>query len=104
MNFTFYILYSSLADRYYIGHSSEAMEERLRKHNSNHKGFTGKFDDWEVFYTEVFETKREAYQRELQVKKWKSRKRMEKLSCSSAKLPHRIRVNRTAFDRANLNP
>ena len=50
MNFTFYILYSLSADRYYIGHTSEPMEERLRKHNSLHKGFTGKFGDWVVFY------------------------------------------------------
>ena len=49
MNFTFYILYSRSADRYYIGHTSELIEERVRKHNSNHKGFTGKLHDWTIF-------------------------------------------------------
>ena len=87
MNFIFYILYSPAADRYYVGHTSEPIEERLRKHNSNHKGFTGKFNDWVLFYTERFATKREAYQRELQIKRWKSRKRIEKLSSAGSEHP-----------------
>jgi putative endonuclease len=41
----------------------------LRKHNSNHKGFTGSIADWEVKYSEEFQTKSEAYQREMQIKK-----------------------------------
>ncbi len=80
MNFTFYILYSLSADRYYIGHTSEPIEERVRKHNSRHRGFTGKFGDWVVVYTEVFETKSGAYRRELEVKRWKNRQRIEELS------------------------
>ena len=95
MNFIFYVLYSSSADRYYIGHTvsaeapregrtSEPIDERLRKHNSHHKGFTGKFDDWKVLYTERFATKSEAYQRELQVKSWKNRRLIEKLTDSRA--------------------
>ena len=87
MNFTFYILYSPSADRYYIGHTSELIEERLRKHNSNHKGFTGNVSDWTVFYTERFATKREAYQRELQIKSWKSRKMIQKLSSAGSEHP-----------------
>ena len=87
MNFTFYILYSSIADRYYLGHTSERIEERVRKHNSWHKGFTGKFRDWVVVYTESFGAKREAYRRELQVKSWKNRKRIEELSSAGSGHP-----------------
>ena len=75
----FYILYSNLLDQYYIGHTSESLEERLRKHLSNHSGFTGKTKDWIIIYFEEFETKSLAYRRELEVKKWKSRIRVEKL-------------------------
>lgn len=75
----FYILYSNLLDQYYIGHTSESLEERLRKHLSNHSGFTGKAKDWIIIYFEEFETKSLAYRRELEVKKWKSRIRVEKL-------------------------
>ncbi len=74
----FYILYSAEIDKFYIGHTSN-LEERLRKHNSNHKGFTGKVDDWSIVYTEKFQTKEEAYQRERDVKKWKSKRMIEKL-------------------------
>jgi putative endonuclease len=68
-----------------MGHTSEGLEERLRKHLSNHSGFTGKAKDWIVIYSEEFETKSLAYKRELEVKKWKSRVRVEKLINESKK-------------------
>ena len=79
MQAIFYILYSAAADKYYVGHTTELIDKRLRKHNSNHKGFTGKFSDWSVAYTELYESKQDAYRREIQVKKWKSRKKIETL-------------------------
>ena len=45
MSFYVYILYSRLLDKYYIGHSGSALEERLQKHLSQHKGFTAKVKD-----------------------------------------------------------
>jgi putative endonuclease len=77
-NYYFYIIYSQQLDKYYIGHTSD-IEERLRKHNSNHKGFTGKANDWAVVYTEIYPTKELAYAREREVKKWKSKVRITKL-------------------------
>ncbi len=74
----FYILFSQSLNRYYIGHSHNVYE-RLKKHNTNHKGFTGKTMDWKIVYTEIFNSKSEAYARERQVKNWKSRKAIEKL-------------------------
>ena len=35
----------------------EDLEERLRKHNSNHNGFTGQFRDWVIAYHEKFNSK-----------------------------------------------
>jgi putative endonuclease len=55
------------------------LEERVRKHNSNHKGFTGHKGDWMIVYTEIFNTKEMAYAREKEIKSWKSRKMIEKL-------------------------
>ncbi len=78
MSYSFYIIYSPALDKYYLG-STGNLEERLRKHNSNHKGFTGKADDWTIVYTEEFVTKTEAYRRERSVKSWKSRKKIEEL-------------------------
>ncbi|MFO8086777.1 MAG: GIY-YIG nuclease family protein, partial [Bacteroidales bacterium] len=74
----FYIIYSKSVDKYYLGHSQDLVD-RLRKHNSNHKGFTGKANDWEVVYSESYSNKSDAYARELQIKKWKNRKRIKRL-------------------------
>ena len=68
----FYILYSKSIDKFYIGATCDEMDERLRRHNSNHKGFTGKASDWTVVYFEYFDTKESAFTREREVKKWKS--------------------------------
>ena len=48
MKFIVYIIYSLYKDCYYIGFTADAIEERLRKHNTNHKGFTGGIGDWEL--------------------------------------------------------
>ena len=71
--FYFYILYSKILDRFYIGHCQD-LQQRLERHLSNHKGFTGKVDDWKIVYFEEFNLKTDAYARERQVKKWKSKK------------------------------
>ena len=77
--FKFYILYSERADKFYIGHTGDDLEQRLRRHLSNHEGFTGKFNDWILVYSEVFSSKQEAYAREREVKSWKSKIRIKKL-------------------------
>ncbi|MCT8340205.1 GIY-YIG nuclease family protein [Flavobacteriaceae bacterium TK19130] len=79
MDSTVYILYSEKLDRFYIGHTAEKISERVRKHNSNHKGYTGKANDWELKYQEAFPSKKEAYSRERQIKAKKSRKFIEEL-------------------------
>ena len=83
MTFTVYILFSKAKNRYYIGYTGDLPEERLRKHNFDHKGFTGGIGDWEIKYTECFSTKEEAMKREQQIKKWKSRILIEKLILTS---------------------
>jgi putative endonuclease len=74
-----YILYSKTKNAYYVGFTGDILHERLRKHNTNHKGFTGTANDWTVKYTENFQTKQEALNREKEIKNWKSRKRIEQL-------------------------
>jgi putative endonuclease len=74
----FYILHSPTLNKYYIGHTSN-LSERVKKHNTNHKDFTGKAADWEIVYVEVFETKSGAAKRESQIKGWKNRERLEAL-------------------------
>ena len=78
MAFT-YILYSVYLDRYYVGSTSEDLDSRLRRHLSAHKGFTSHAKDWVLVYSEEFSTKKEALNRELEIKSWKSRIMIEKL-------------------------
>ena len=80
--FYLYILYSKIRDKYYVGSTGELLG-RIKSHNSNHFGFTGHTGDWEIIYQEIFETKEEAYARERAIKKWKSRKLIEKLISSA---------------------
>ncbi len=77
--FTFYILHSCLRDKYYVGYTADMISDRLRRHNSNHKGFTGGVGDWVLVYSEQYPTKELALSREREVKAWKSRKRIELL-------------------------
>ena len=79
MQFFVYILYSALANKFYVGFTGDELDERLRKHNTNHKGFTGKVNDWKIVYTETFSDKKNAQLREIEIKAWKSRKRVEQL-------------------------
>ncbi|REJ83990.1 MAG: GIY-YIG nuclease family protein [Bacteroidetes bacterium] len=74
-----YILYSISADLYYIGVTGQNIEDRIRKHLSNHKGFTGRHKDWKLVYSESFSSKKLAYAREKELKGWKSKSRLEKL-------------------------
>jgi putative endonuclease len=83
MEAVFYILHSPSLNKFYIGHTTEPIQERLRKHNSNHKGFTGKYQDWVIVYIEHYPTKDKAFAREREVKGWKSKKMIEKLIGSS---------------------
>ncbi len=78
MMYTTYILHSLSHDRYYIGHTSN-IEDRLIRHNSGRSKYTKHGIPWELIYSEVFYTKTEAYQRELEIKKRKSRIYIEKL-------------------------
>ena len=73
-----YILYSHKLDKYYIGSTSN-LEGRLRRHLSNHNGFTGKETDWVVKWKQRFESKKEALVMERRIKSWKSRVLIGKL-------------------------
>jgi putative endonuclease len=59
-----YVLKSLKTGRFNYG-STEDLANRLAKHNSGKVKSTKAFRPWEVHYSEQFETKSEAYRREL---------------------------------------
>jgi putative endonuclease len=82
--FTTYILFSDTLQKFYIGYTAGDMQSRLDKHLANHRGFTAKAKDWKIVYTEQFDAKNKAMQREKQLKNWKSNKRIFELIARSA--------------------
>ena len=84
--FYFYILFSESVNKYYVGSTSN-LNERLKKHNTNHKGFTGGVKDWTIVYSEPYPSKSKALARERSIKKLKSRSKIIKLINSVKSLP-----------------
>ncbi|MCT4580156.1 MAG: GIY-YIG nuclease family protein [Flavobacteriales bacterium] len=74
-----YILYSENLNQYYIGYTGDSLDNRIKKHNANHKGFTGRTKDWKIAYYETFDNKTDALKREKQIKNWKSKSMIIKL-------------------------
>ena len=73
-----YILVSEKSGRYYIGHTKD-LKERLVYHNTGKVKSTRNKGSWKVAYFEKFDSKLQANQRELEIKKKKSRKYIEYL-------------------------
>ena len=76
--FKIYIIYSASLDRYYVG-STGNIEDRMFRHNNSGSKSTKSASDWVLVYSEDFETRSEAVQRELEIKGKKSRKYIERL-------------------------
>ena len=68
--FVVYILHSRSLNRYYIGHT-EDIENRIRLHNAGKVKSTKNGIPWNIKHIEKFNTKNDAYRRELQIKKYK---------------------------------
>ncbi|MBX2933776.1 MAG: GIY-YIG nuclease family protein [Ferruginibacter sp.] len=78
-----YILYAESLGSYYVGSTSLTVEERLERHLQMHKGHTAKAKDWIVVFSQYFETNDEARKREYEIKRWKSKRMIERLIGSS---------------------
>ena len=71
--FTLYILYSKSIDKYYVGYTNDIVR-RLSEHNRIKHKYTDAGIPWELVYSESFETKKLAMQREKFIKAQKSKK------------------------------
>ena len=73
-----YILFSEKLNKYYIGSTSD-INRRIEDHNRGKEKFTRTGTPWQIVYSEQFEILADARRRELQIKKQKSRKYIERL-------------------------
>ena len=71
--FAVYVLYSKTFDKIYIGYSSNIVQRLLSHNELGTKGYTFKYRPWDLAYVEEFETKKEAINREKQLKTAKGR-------------------------------
>src|ERR1700722_12318091 len=76
MSFYVYILYSVKLDKYYTG-SCQDILIRLQQHNTGRNISTKTGIPWVLKYTETFDSRAEAFKREMQIKKKKSRNYIE---------------------------
>ncbi len=78
MAYYVYILVSEKTGRYYVG-SSEDVHNRLELHNAGKVQATRYLRPLRIAYTEEFESRLIARRRELQLKRWKSRRVLDEL-------------------------
>jgi putative endonuclease len=71
-----YILYSEKLDRYYVG-QTDNIDKRLDHHLLGISKYTSSATDWRLVHSESFQTRKEAIQRENEIKRKKSRKYIE---------------------------
>jgi putative endonuclease len=71
--FIVYVLYSITYDKIYIGYSSNPAARLLSHNTLAKKGWTIKYRPWEVLYKEVYDTKKQAMEREKELKIAKGR-------------------------------
>ena len=77
--YTVYAIYNHGHDKIYIG-QTEDLDKRLRAHNEHVLGgYTSRFSgEWNVIYTEKFQTRKEAIMREKQLKSFRGREFVRK--------------------------
>ena len=76
--YTVYILYSDTLSQYYTGHTKD-FKQRLIMHNNKKVKSTKAGVPWKVIYTEEYQTKSEAYRREMKIKSYKGGQEFKKL-------------------------
>ncbi len=71
--FFVYILQSMKDFSFYVGQSND-LDYRVSKHNDGFSKYTSSKIPWRLVYFEMFETRKEALQREKEIKRMKSNK------------------------------
>lgn len=77
-----YILFSQKLNKYYVGSTTD-IDRRIAEHNRGKDKFTKTGIPWVLVYSGAFAELKSARQRELYIKKMKSRKYIESLFSSA---------------------
>ncbi len=77
-----YVLISRSKEKLYIGYTSN-LQQRVKQHNSKHKGYTNN-DIWDLVYYEAYYSEKDARQREQKLKQHGNSKRFLKERISNS--------------------
>jgi putative endonuclease len=77
LSFWTYIIQNE-AGTYYVGHTDD-LDQRLDFHNTGQSHYTARKGPWKLVYSEAFDSRSLAMKRESEIKRWKSRVRIEDL-------------------------
>ena len=66
-----------------MGHTKD-LDKRLNEHNQGRTRSTKSYKPWKLVYGEKYETKSEAYKRELEIKSYKSGYKFQLLKLSES--------------------
>mgnify|MGYP001599125911 CR=1 FL=1 len=61
-------LFSKKAKKHFCGYMPGELQGRLRRHNTNHRGFTGPYEDWTCIWRSSFTDKADAMKLERRIK------------------------------------
>ena len=75
---TVYVLKSKIKEKHYIGVTKD-LNDRLERHNQGRSKWTKAYRPWKVIYTEQYERKQEALNREKKIKSYKGGEAFKKL-------------------------
>jgi putative endonuclease len=79
---TIYILYSHSLKSHYVGQTSLALKDRLRRHLTQHKGFTARAKDWTILWFKVCDSKTHAIRLEKKIKASGAKRFLKRMSYS----------------------
>ncbi|KKU44899.1 MAG: Excinuclease ABC C subunit domain protein [Microgenomates group bacterium GW2011_GWA2_46_7] len=77
MNYYLYILHERQKDKYYIG-QTQNLVDRLKRHQCQRSKYT-KTGSWSLVYKELYNSRSEAFKRELYLKSLKSKLKIREL-------------------------
>ena len=82
MKYYVYIIQSQKDQSYYIGYT-QGLEKRLMDHNRGRGRYSSRKSPWNLVYSEEVNTKKEAIIREKRIKRWKSKRYIDRLISES---------------------
>jgi putative endonuclease len=74
-----YILHSEPFDKYYIGFTHDLEKRQIAHNHSKNKGYTRRYQPWELVYSKIFDDKHDAMEFEKYLKTLKNKEALKEI-------------------------